>query len=361
MDKFEIKRASTTLWCYPLTTATGGSGITSVDVVVVDMETADGITGTGFSYVLGGGGAVVAAMARDMIERFVLGSQVTAPQVLWRRLVSSLNRLGRGPGYIAVAAIDVAAWDLHAKILGVPLCVALGGEPKAVPVYGSGGFGPTQEPGEAILQATRYVERGCQAIKLRFSGQPSDIERLEAVVDAIPDHVRVMADLNEKCDLLQATWLANECGEYNLMWLEEPLPTSDIAGYEALAASSPVPLATGEHHQGLVELTPFFERNCCTVVQPDLAMMGGITEAMRVATIADYYGLVVAPHFLPALFVHLAGAVPSVRWMEDFPLLEPLFDNPADMDKSGKILPPNEPGHGLKWADGARQEFAVSG
>ena len=360
MEKNRIVKASASLWHYPLPGVTGGSGITAVDVVVVDLETSDGVTGTGFSYVLGGSGAIVAAMAADLIDRFVSGHALSAPAALWRRLAASLNRLGRGPGYLAIAAIDVAAWDLHAKRLGVPLGVALGGEARSVPVYGSGGFGPAQPPEEAVKQALRYAEQGCSAVKLRLSGHPADIDRLEAVAAALPANIRMMADLNEKCDLLQATWLANECGDFNLLWLEEPLPANDLAGYAALAASSPVPLATGEHHQGLVELTPFFQQECCTVVQPDLAMMGGITEALRVALIAEHYGLVVAPHFLPALFIHLAAAAPSVRWMEHFPLLEPLFDNPVDMDAKGEITPSGEPGHGLAWADGARAEFLVS-
>ena len=361
MEKNKIAKASASLWHYPLPGVTGGSGITAVDVIVVDLETADGQSGTGFSYVLGGGGAIVASMATDLIDRFVSGQTLAAPAALWRRLTCSLNRVGRGPGYLAIAAIDVAAWDLHAKCMDVPLGVALGGEMRSVPVYGSGGFGPTQAPEDAVKQALHYVERGCSAVKLRFAGNAADIDRLEAVAAALPSDVRIMADLNEKCDLLQANWIANECSAFNLLWLEEPLPTGDLAGYAALAASSPVPLATGEHHQGLVELAPFFQEDCCAVVQPDLAMIGGITEALRVAHIAEHYGLVVAPHFLPALFIHLAAAAPSIRWMEYFPLLEPLFDDPVDMDEKGEITPSSAAGHGLIWASGAREEFLISG
>ncbi|MEK9644315.1 MAG: enolase C-terminal domain-like protein, partial [Alphaproteobacteria bacterium] len=121
--------------------------------------------------------------------------------------------------------------------------------------------------------------------------------------------------------------------------------------------NSPVPIATGEHHQGAVELGPLMEARAVSVVQPDLAMMGGLTECLRVAQIAEHYNLVVSPHFLPSLFIHVAAAAPAIRWMEDFPLLEPLFDDPAGMDGDGNIAPPDAPGHGLVWADGARKEF----
>ena len=186
MEKNKIIKASASLWHYPLAGVTGGSGITAVDVIVVDLETADGVTGTGFSYVLGGGGAIVSAMATDLIDRFVSGYLLSAPAALWRRLAASLNRLGRGPGYLAIAAIDVAAWDLHAKRMGLPLGVALGGEMRSVPVYGSGGFGPVQAPEEAVEQALRYAEQGCAGVKLRLSGNPADIERLDAVAAALP-------------------------------------------------------------------------------------------------------------------------------------------------------------------------------
>jgi L-alanine-DL-glutamate epimerase-like enolase superfamily enzyme len=89
-------------------------------------------------------------------------------------------------------------------------------------------------------------------------------------------------------------------------------------------------------------------------------MMGGITESLRVATIAEHYGLAVAPHFLPALYVHLAAAAPAVRWLEHFPLLEPLFDRPADLDANGEIAPRETPGHGLAWAPGARETFRIA-
>ena len=361
MTATTIIKAKAELWRYPLPGVTGGSGITEVDVIAVALEASTGETGMGFSYVLGGGGETVAATATRMLEKFVDATQQIPPPALWQRLAGSLNRLGRGTGYVAIAAIDLAAWDLWAKCQKITLAEALGGVPKPIKVYGSGGFGPTQAPEDAVRQALNYAEQGCTAVKLRFAGNAADIDRLKAVTEALPAGVAVMGDANEKCDLVTARWLANACADYNLMWLEEPLPAQDIVGYAALAAHSPVAIATGEHHQGLVELAPFLEAQSCAVVQPDLAMIGGITEAMRVATVAGHYGVGVAPHFLPALFVHLAAAAPAVTWLEHFPLLEPLFDNPVDLDEDGNISPSTEPGHGLRWAEDARDRYFVEG
>lgn len=352
-----LAKAAAELWEFPLSGPTGGSGITAVDVIVVDIEDSDGNTGTGFSYVLGGGGRTVTLAARDMIDRFVSGQEIVPPQAMWRRLAGSLNRLGRGVGYLAIAAIDVAMWDLHAKRQGVPLYAALGGTSRTLPVYGSGGFGPTQDPDAAVARSLEYAEMGCSAVKLRVAGAPADLQRIQAVAEALPDGVDIMADANEKCDLTRAQWLCNVLADVNALWFEEPLPAHDTNGFATLAQNTTVPIATGEHHQGMVELTHLVSERAVSVVQPDLAMMGGITECLRVAQIAEHYNLTVSPHFLPSLFIHLAGAAPSIRWMEDFPLLEPMFDAPVGMDGDGNIAPPDVPGHGIAWADGARDEY----
>lgn len=352
-------RAGVELWRYPLSGPTGGSGMTALDVIVVEIEDSQGRTGLGFSYVLGGGGETVRATAEDLLSRFVAGADCIPPQALWRTLAGSLNRLGRGTGYLAIAAIDVAAWDLHAKALEMPLYTALGGTARAVPVYGSGGFRPNQDPDDALARALFYVERGCKAIKLRLAGDHADVARMHTVADGLPAGIDVMVDANERCDLLRAQWLANQCAEIDALFLEEPLRADALSGYAALAASSPVPIATGEHLQGVVELVPYFESRACSLVQPDLAMMGGITECLRAAQIADYHDIGVSPHFLPALFIHLACAVPDIAWLEDFPLLEPLFDDPVTMDDHAMIAPRETPGHGIAWAPGAREEFLI--
>jgi len=352
-----ISKASAELWVFPLSGPTGGSGITAVDVIVVDLENADGTSGTGFSYVLGGGGSNVRDIAQDMLERFVVAQSLVPPQVLWRNLASSLNRLGRGFGYIAIAAIDVAMWDLYSKSLGMPLYQALGGIKKTLPVYGSGGFGPTQPPEAAVAKALEYADLGCTAVKLRVAGASPDLQRIQAVAEALPDGVDIMADANEKCDLARAQWLTNILADVNALWLEEPLPAHDTNGFATLAINSQIPIATGEHHQGVIELKPLMDARAVSIVQPDLAMAGGITESLRIAQIAEHYNLVVSPHFLPSLFIHVACAAPAIRWMEDFPLLEPLFSDPVHMDQNGNIAPNETHGHGIEWADGAREEF----
>lgn len=356
---FEIVHGTAQFLRFPLAKATGGSGVTSVEVIAVDLETRGGATGTGFTYCLRGGGGVVLAAARDLLDQCIIGQSSHAPAALWRRMAATLNRLGRGAHYLAIAAVDLAAWDLHAKQRALPLGIALGGAAGSFPIYGSGGYTPTQAPEDAARQAKAHVEAGFRAVKLRLSGDRGDIARMRAVRDALPAAVDLMVDANEKCDLARAQWLAGACAELGVLWLEEPLPAGQVEAHLALARTSPVPIASGEHWQGSIEARPFIAGGACAVFQPDLAAMGGITECLRAAQLAEQFGVSVAPHFLPALFVHLAAAAPNVTWLEDFPLLEPLFTTEAATDKDGRMALPAAPGHGLAWADGAREAYAV--
>ena len=356
----KIKRAEIDHLLYRLPGAVGGSGVSAVDVYLVDLECADGSTGWGFSYGLKGGAPAVRAAAADLLDRFVLGHTAEAPIATWRQMHAALNRIGRGAYYAAIAAIDMALWDLHAKQRKITLAEALGGRPRAVPVYGSGGYTSVQTPDAAAEMATTQAKAGFPLVKLRVNGDRHDIARIDAVRAALPNGIDIAADANEKCDLARAQWLAKICADRGLVWLEEPLPAQDYSAYTALARTSPVALAAGEHLQGVGECMPLFEARAVAIVQPDLAAMGGISECLRACHVAEAFGIGAAPHFLPALFVHVAAAAPNVTWLEDFPLLEPLLDIAVKIDNHRRMAPGDRPGHGLKLRDGARQEYRVA-
>jgi L-alanine-DL-glutamate epimerase-like enolase superfamily enzyme len=356
----KIKRAEIDHLLYQLPGAVGGSGVSSVDVYIVDLECADGTTGSGFSYSLRGGAAAVRAAAADLIDRFVLGHAADAPLMTWRQMNGALNRLGRGAYYIAMAAVDLALWDLHARRRKITLGEALGGRPRAVPVYGSGGYTANQSPDSAAEMAATQAKAGFPLVKLRLAGDRHDIARIRAVRDALPDHVDIAADANEKCDLARAQWLARMCADHGLAWIEEPLPAHDYAAYATLARAAPIAIAAGEHLQGVAECMPLLERRAAAILQPDLAAIGGISESLRLCRVAEAFGVSIAPHFLPALFVHLAAAAPNVTWLEDFPLLEPLFDIAVKIDSQRRMSPGDRPGHGLKLRPGAIEEYRVA-
>lgn len=345
---------------FPLPGAVGGSGVTAVDVLAVDLEDANGLVGHGFSYGLDGGANLMRTAAAEMLDAFVDGEVPTAPSALWRRIESSFSRSGRGLKLMALASIDVALWDLHAKQRGLPLAVALGGSSKAAPVYASGGYRPAMDPDAAAAKAAEQADAGFPMVKPRLNGDREDLRILRAVRDALPDDVDICTDVTEKCDLMRAQWLSRALAELDVVWLEEPLKPLDYAGHATLAQTSPTPIATGERLQGLAECLPLFRDGSCAVIQPDLSAMGGLSECLRVAQAAEAFGIGCAPHFLPALFVHLVSAAPNLTWLEDFPLLEPLFDIDVKVDDAQRMAPGDRLGHGLLWQDGVRNDLRVA-
>lgn len=342
-----FSRASARIAAFKLDKPVGGSGVAAVDVLVVELADSDGVTGMGFSYVLGGGASAVLAAAQDQIAKHVSGKPLAPPQAIWRRVASGFNRTGYGPNIIALAALDVALWDLHAKRQNLPLFAAMGGEARACDVYGSGYFTPAQSPQEAVDAALPQVARGLKAIKPRVKGARSDAAVLEAVRKAVPDHVHIMTDANEKCDLASARWLLACARDQGLLFVEEPMPAYAMDGYRALAAAEPGFVASGEHLQGRHSFLPFVAERLVNTIQPDLAMIGGLTPCLELAAVADSFDIALSPHFLPGLFVHLACATPAVKWIEEFPLLEPMFEGWPEIDAKGQMSPRDVAGHGL--------------
>ncbi len=342
-----IQKATARIHAFKLDKPVGGSGVAAVDVLLVELGDSDGATGLGFSYVLGGGANAVLAAAHDLIGKHLAAKPLVPPQALWRQAAAGFNRTGLGPNAIALAAVDVAMWDLWAKRQTLPLYAAMGGAARAVDVYGSGSFNATQSPEEAIASALPQVARGLKALKPRVKGARSDAALLQAVRKAVPDDVHLMTDANEKCDLAGARWLVACARDQGLLFVEEPMPAYAIEGYRQLAAAEPGLIATGEHLQGMHSFQPFVAEHLVNTIQPDLAMIGGLTPVLDLCTLAASFDIALSPHFLPGLFVHVACASPAIRWIEEFPLLEPMFEGWPEIDKQGRMTPRDVPGHGL--------------
>src|SRR5271154_3641550 len=180
--------------------------------------------------------------------------------------------------------------------------VAMGGELRSVPVYGSSGFRVGQDPEEAVEHASSYVARGALAVKLRVGGVPADVPLVEAVQAKVSRRAFVAIDANEKCSVSSASWLMQIAESHRLLFVEVPLPARNLSGYATLTRMGTVAVATCEHLQGLDETAPFLTKGLCQIIQPDLALMGGLTECLRVARTAEGVGIEVAPHFLLNVF-----------------------------------------------------------
>jgi L-alanine-DL-glutamate epimerase-like enolase superfamily enzyme len=139
--------------------------------------------------------------------------------------------------------------------------------------------------------------------------------------------------------------------------VEEPLPARALEGYRRLSASAGAAIATGEHLQTRADFLPFVSERIASVIQPDLAMVGGLTPVLELATLAEAFDTIVSPHFLPGLFAHVAAAAPALRWLEEFPLLEPLFEGWPNIDANGAMTASSTPGHGLSLSERYRSEM----
>jgi L-alanine-DL-glutamate epimerase-like enolase superfamily enzyme len=338
--------------------ARGGSGATKLQLVRVDITTEDGAQGTGFTYALGVGCEAVMAMLSAVHLPAVHRLPLHQWPRTWYALRERTARLGRGVAQLATSALDIAVWDLLGVRSGMPLAEVLGGHRDDVPVYGSGRSTHAMSIEELVEGAQAYLAEGYHAIKLRVGlhDGPTDVRRLTAVREAVGPDVTIMADGNERLDLAGARWLARGLGELDAYWFEEPLPASDIAGHHQLSATSSVPLAVGEHLQGMAEFMPY--TGAAAVLQPDAPLTGGVSEFVRIATLAEAHGLTISPHFLPELHVHLAAASRTATWIEHFPLIDDLLGEVLT-PREGLIRVPRRPGHGIIWDDAAVERHTV--
>lgn len=342
--------------------------LTEVAFVFVRIATEAGHEGLGFGYSKRAGGPGLYAHAREIAPE-VIGEDPSDIGRLWQKLVWAGASMGRsGLAVQAVAAFDIALWDLKARRAGLPLAKLLGAHRQAVPCYNtSGGF--LSAPIEKVLDnIDAALARGIGGIKIKV-GQPdtaADLRRVEAVRGHLGDRVPMMVDANQQWDRATAQRFGRILEQFQLTWIEEPLDAHDAEGHAALAASLDTPVATGEMLTSAEEHTRLIEAGAADFVQPDAPRVGGITPFLRVMALADHKGLSLAPHFAMEVHLHLAAAYPRTAWVEHFEWLEPLFNERLELS-DGRMLVPDRPGLGLSLSDQAaawtvdRFETAASG
>ncbi|HZV74213.1 MAG TPA: mandelate racemase/muconate lactonizing enzyme family protein [Conexibacter sp.] len=345
----------------PLGAARGGSGATQLDVVLVTLTDSDGCAGTGFTYALTGGAEAVLTMVEATFREPVVGSSTADWDRTWERLRAATHRIGRGVSLPALSALDIAVWDLRAHAAELPLHRLLGSRRDAIPVYGSGRATNAMSVEELVAGTQSYLDEGYRAVKLRVGTRPveEEVARMAAVREAVGPQARLMVDCNERLDYASAVRLGAELAQLGFHWLEEPLPAGDLAGHARLAAQLDVAIAAGEHLQGRHDFAAYLRSGAASVLQPDAPLAGGITETMRIATVAEALGATISPHFLPELHVHVCLAAASATYVEHFPLLDDLLAETL-VAEDGLMRAPERPGHGIAWDPDALERFEVA-
>ncbi len=329
--------------------------MTEIAMLFVEIETADGREGVGFSYSKRAGGPGQFRHAQE-IAPALLGEDPSDIARLWNKLCWAGASVGRsGLATQAIGAFDVALYDLKAKRAGLSLAKLLGAHRDSVACYNtSGGFLHT--PLEQLLvNAAASIERGIGGIKLKV-GQPDralDIRRVEAVRKQLGDHVPLMVDANQQWDRPTAQRMCRVFEEFNLVWIEEPLDAYDHEGHAALAAAFDTPIATGEMLTSAAEHGELIRHRAADYLMPDAPRVGGITPFLKIAAQAEQAGLMLGPHFAMELHVHLGAVYPTEPWVEHFDWLEPLFNERLEI-KGGRMLVPTRPGLGVSLSEQAR-------
>ncbi len=318
---------------------------------IVRIVCDDGSEGIGYSYTIGTGGSSVIALLKDHLAPQLLGRDPACVEAIWRDLLFHTHATAVGAiTSLALAAIDTALWDWRAKRASLPLWQLLGGAQEQVPVYTTEG-GWLQLPQEALVEQTLAAQAvGFKGAKLKI-GKPraaEDVRRLQAVREAVGDDFELMVDANQAFSVSEAMRRADALAPLNLAWLEEPLPADNLAGHAQLAAHSRIPIAVGESLYSPGQFADYVQQQACSVIQVDVARVGGITPWLKVAQMAACHNLAVCPHFLMELHVSLCSAMPNATWLEYIPQLDEVTTQPIRI-VDGMAMPPVEAGLGIGW------------
>jgi len=329
--------------------------LTRVAMLFAEIETEEGHSGLGFSYSKRAGGPGMYAHAREVADS-IIGENPADIGRIWNKLVWAGASVGRsGLSTQAIAAIDIALWDLKAKRAGLPLGRLLGAWRDGVPSYNtSGGF--LSSPLEEVLEnVEKSIESGIGGIKIKVGHPDSkvDLTRLDAVAKQINGRVALMVDANQQWDRPTALRMSRAMEQYGLVWIEEPLDAYDIEGHAALAAAIDTPIASGEMLVSAPEHFAMIDARAVDFIQPDAARVGGITQFQRVTARAEQAGLMMAPHFAMEIHVHVSAAYPHNAWVEHFDWLDPVFNERQILDK-GLMMLSQRPGLGVTLSEQAR-------
>lgn len=331
------------------------------ETVFVRLEMADGSVGTGYTYTIGTGGTAVLALLRQCMLAAVIGEDADRPEAVWRAAFNSTRATTIGAiTSLALAAIDTAVWDARSRRAGVPLWKLAGGASPSVPIYDTEGGWLHLTPDELVTQARESAARGLPGAKVKV-GRPDardDVERLTAVREAVGPSFHLMVDANQSLTSAEAIRRARLFTDLDLFWFEEPVPAEDVTGHALLARSTAIPIAVGESIYSVGHFKEYLAQGAASVIQVDVARVGGITPWLKIAHLAEAYNVKVAPHFLMELHLSLACAVPNALYIEHIPQLRAVTKSEVEI-RDGRAFTPDEPGLGIDWDADAIEDLRV--
>lgn len=339
-----------------------GGPVGNVNMPVVFITTEDGTTGLGYSWSLLGGDTATCCILRDDFAPLLTGEDALDHERLWYRLYKRLQTGGRrGIAIQAQAAVDLALWDIKGKIARLPVHKLLGGRRESAPVYYSDGGWLYMSVSEMVAAFEPYLAQGMFGVKMKIGHEDyrTDIERVRGVRKALGDKAWIAVDANQKWDYPTAVRVGRELEQLDVAWFEEPLLCEDIPGHARLAAELDIPIALGETLGSRYEFAAFLRASAADILQPDIVRVGGITEMVKVATLADAANLPVEPHHMMESSIQVACGVLASGSIEYMPWVAAAFAEPVTI-KEGRMYPPAGPGLGLSIPEENIKRYRVA-
>jgi L-alanine-DL-glutamate epimerase-like enolase superfamily enzyme len=324
-----------------------------------------GERGLGYTYA----DVSTAKLITSKLAGVVRGRDATAPQAAWEAMVEQTRNLGR-PGItsMAIAAVNLALWDLKARVLGLPLCRLLGMARDRVPVYGGSGGFTAYSPERLAAQLAGWAQDGIPRVKMRVGSAPSeDPERVTVARDAIGPATELFVDANGAYTRKQALELAERFrDDARVSWFEEPVSSDDLEGLRLVRDRAPagMPIAAGEYGYHAPYFRRMLEAGAVDVLQADVTRCAGITELLRVGGLCHAHGVPLSLHCGPSIHLHPATALENFVHLEYFHdhvrIEHMLFDGVVD-PVDGALRPDlDRPGNGLELKRGEAERYAAA-
>ena len=359
----------------PRTQGNSTGFVNRVEALLIALRTDNGLVGWGETWFAP---APSWAMINSRLARHVLGKDPLDRNPIWQGMSAERGYDRGGLTVMAMSAIDLALWDIAGHAAGVPVHRLLGGAVRnEVMAYASGPyFRPGTEPyKEYLTEIEAYLTQGFQAVKMRLGTNPAADHAITQAARQLMGPDRLLAvDMNEGFTPATAIPIAEAISDADIAWVEEPLLPDNLSGYQQLANRFPLPIAAGEALCGSEAFHDLISTNACAIIQPDLALCGGLTEGVQIAGMAKAAGCLVAPHVI-GTFVNVHAALQLLAVLPGRPAepfrMHPIFEydqTPSPLRnllgdipvaKNGTVAVPDAPGLGFNL-DPARLEPFVT-
>ena len=321
--------------------------------VILRVETEDGIEGIGATFF---GGALSATLkhAVDQLGELIIGEDPLRGEAITQKLRSAAA--SAGPGGIltlAISGIDMALWDIKGKLLGQSLGTMLGGLRDRVPTYASGALVRAYPLDHLVKAAQLLVDRGFKQMKTQLAlpgdtAPAKEVERARLIREAAGPDIDLMCDINQRWSVHQAIEIGKRVEDVHFFWLEDVTVHDDYTGLARVADALITPLAGGECLYGITPFRHMIEAHSVDIIMIDLNRVGGISNWMKVAAMAEAFNLPVVSHLFPEIHVHLVSAIPNGLTVEYMPWSFRLFEE-VPVPVNGELVVPTKPGLGLQF------------